>query len=279
MYTAASGMRAQQWRLDAIANNLANLDTDSYKRDVAAFKAFPELLLRRQDDDGVYLIPFGSADAAPIIGKMGTGVELNELYTNFDQGAPKETTSDFDLMLDGKGFFSVASPYGERYTRNGSFILGKEGFLETKEGYPVLGENGPIRVKANNFKVDDYGRVWINAAYPDDPEVFAGRESNLWEDTVLLDVLKIVDFELDRYLEKQGSSLYRESDYSGPATIIPESGRPKVLQGFLEAANVDPVVEMVRMIEVNRSYEANQKMIQTEDSALGTLINQVAKLG
>jgi flagellar basal-body rod protein FlgG len=272
-------MRAEQWRLDAVANNLANVDTDSYKRDVAAFKAFPELLLRRQDDDGVYLIPFGSADAAPIIGKMGMGVELNELYTDFEQGAMKETTSDFDLMLDGKGFFSVATPYGERYTRNGSFILGKEGFLLTKEGYPVLGENGPIKVQANNFQIDKDGRVWINAAYPNEPEVMVGRETNLWEDTILLDTLKIVEFELDRYLEKQGSSLYRENEYSGPAMVMPEGERPKVLQGFLEASNVNPVEEMVRMIEVNRAYEANQKMIQSEDSALGTLINQVAKFG
>jgi flagellar basal-body rod protein FlgF len=278
-FTGASGMRAQQWRLDTVANNLSNVDTDGYKKDVATLKAFPEMLIRRQDDDGVYLHPFGSADAAPIIGKMGTGVELNKLFTNFDQGALKETTSDFDLALDGKGFFSVATPYGERYTRNGSFVLGKEGFLETKEGYPVLGENGPIRVKANNFQVDKEGRVWINAAYPDEPDVMVGRETNLWEETVLLDTLKIVEFNLDIYLKKQGSSLYSESEYSGPAMIIPEGERPKVLQGFLEASNVDPVVEMVHMIEVNRAYEANQKVIQSEDSALGTLINQVAKFG
>jgi flagellar basal-body rod protein FlgG len=230
------------------------------------------------DDDGVYLHPFGSADAAPIIGKLGMGVELNELYTVFDQGALKETTSDFDLALDGRGFFSVATPWGERYTRNGSFILGKEGFLETKEGYPVLGENGPIRVQANNFQIDKDGGVWINAAYTNDPEVMVGRESNLWEDPVLFDILKIVEFDLDRYLEKQGSSLYRESVYSGPAMVIPGGERPRVFQGFLEASNVDPVMEMVQMIEVNRSYEANQKVIQTEDQALGTLINQVAKL-
>jgi flagellar basal-body rod protein FlgG len=255
------------------------VDTDGYKRDVAAFKAFPELLIRRQDDDGVYLHPFGSADAAPIVGKMGTGVELNELYTNFDQGSLKETTSDFDLALDGKGFFTIATPWGERYTRNGSFQLGKEGFLETKEGYPVLGENGFLKVKANNFLVDKDGRVWINAAYPDEPEIMVGRESNQWEDPVLLDTLKLVEFDLDRYLEKQGSSLYRESDTSGPAMIIAAGMRPKVLQGFTEASNVDPVVEMVQMIEVNRAYEANQKVIQTEESALGTLINQVAKFG
>jgi flagellar basal-body rod protein FlgG len=272
-------MRAQQWRLDAVANNLANVDTASYKKDVVSFKANPELLLRRQNDDGVYLHPFGSADAAPIIGKLGTGVEVNELFTNFGQGAPKETSSDFDLMLEGKGFFSVATPYGERYTRNGSFILGKEGYLVTKDGYPVMGENGPIRVKANNFQVDNEGRIWINAAYPDDPEVLVGREANQWEEPVLLDTLKIVEFELDRYLEKQGISLYRESETSGPAMTMDVVRRPKVLQGFLEAANVDPVTEMVQMIEVNRSYEANQKVIQSEDSMLGTLINQVAKFG
>jgi flagellar basal-body rod protein FlgG len=278
-YIGASGMRAQQWRLDAVANNLANVDTDGYKRDVAAFKAFPELLIRRQDDDGVYLIPFGSADAAPIVGKMGMGVELNELYTSFEQGSLKETQSDFDVALDGKGFLTVATPWGERYTRNGSFQLGKEGYLETKEGYPVLGEDGPIRVKANNFQIDKDGRIWINAAYPDDPEVFAGRESNQWEDPVQLDTLKIVEFDLDRYLEKHGSSLYRESETSGPAMIMAPGFRPKVLQGFIEASNVDPVTEMVQMIEVNRAYEANQKVIQTEEQALGTLINQVAKFG
>jgi len=272
-------MRAQQWRLDAVANNLSNVNTDGYKRDVAAFKAFPELLIRRQDDDGVYQHPFGSADAAPIVGKMGMGVELNELYTAFEQGAFKETNSDFDIALDGKGFFSVSTPWGERYTRNGSFQLGKEGLLVTKEGFPVLGENGPLRVKANNFQVDKDGGVWINAAISDDPEVMVSREGNTWEDTVQLDTLKLVEFELDRYLEKQGSSLYRESDTSGPATVIEQGKRPKVVQGFIEAANVDPVVEMVQMIEVNRSYEANQKIIQVEESALGTLINQVMKFG
>jgi len=278
-YTAASGMRAQQWRLDAVANNLANVDTDGYKKDVAAFKAFPELLLRRQDDDGVYHIPFGSADAAPIIGKMGMGVELNELYTSFEQGALKETTSDFDLAMDGRGFFAVATPWGERYTRNGSFQLGKEGLLLTKEGFPVLGENGPISIRANNFRVDQDGRIWINAAISDDPDVLVSRENNLWEDTVMLDSLRVVGFELDRYIQKQGSSLFRASETSGPAFTLEGDRRPTVIQGFVEMANVDPVMEMVNMIEINRAYEANQRVIQAHETALGTLINQVARLG
>ena len=257
-------MRAQQWRLDAVANNLANVNTDSYKREVASFKSFPEMLLRRMDDDGVYLHPFGSADAAPIMGTLGTGVELNELFTVFTQGSPKESSSDFDFMLEGQGFFAVATPHGERYTRNGAFILGIEGLLLTQEGFPVLGENGAIRLDSNaTFKVDPEGRIWQNTP----------------EDSILIDTFKIVEFHLDRFLEKQGGNLYRESYTSGPAMVMDDERRPKVLQGFLEAANVDPVLEMVQMIEINRAYEANQKVIQAGEQTLGALINQVAKFG
>jgi flagellar basal-body rod protein FlgG len=268
-------MKAQQWRLDATANNLANVDVDGYKKDVSLHKAFPELLMRRANDDGVYSHPFGSGDAAPIIGRLGMGVEFNELYTDFQQGEFKETQSDFDVALDGKGFFTVETPWGERYTRNGAFHLGKEGFLETKEGYPVLGENGRLRVKANNFQVDKDGGVWINAEYADDDMV--DRERNTWDDTVKLDTLKLVEFDIDRYLEKQGSNLFRDTDTSGKAQIMEGQTRPRVVQGFTEGSNVDPVLEMVHMIEVNRAYEANQKSIQSADSMLGTLISQVMR--
>jgi len=272
-------MTAQQWRLDAISNNLANVDVDGYKRDVAVHKAFPELLMRRLNDDGVYKHPFGSADMAPIIGKIGTGVELNELFTTFDQGAMKETENDFDLAMDGKGFFSIETPYGERYTRNGSFQLGKEGYLETKEGYPVMGENGPIQVKANNFMVDKDGQVWVNADFADgNPNRLVSKENNPWANTVLLDTLKLVEFEQTRYLAKQGSSLYKSTETSGDATIIEDGRRPKVVQGFVEASNVNVVTEMVQMVEVNRAYEANQKVVQAEDAMLGKLINEVVRV-
>ena len=272
-------MRAQQWRLDAVSNNLSNVNTDGYKREQAAFKAFPELLLRRMKDDGQYPHPFGSGDAAPIIGRLGTGVELNELFVSFEQGSLKETESDFDIALDGKGFFAVSTPQGERYTRNGSFFLGMEGYLLTKEGYQVLGENGPIQIKANNFQIDKEGRIWVNAEYDlDDPNILIARERNTWAEPMLLDVLKVVDFDIDRYLKKQGSSLYYDTEISGPAMIMRGENRPPVLQGFIEAANVEPVREMVQMIEVNRAYEANQKAIQSHDSMLGVLINQVARM-
>jgi flagellar basal-body rod protein FlgG len=93
-----------------------------------------------------------------------------------------------------------------------------------------------------------------------------------------VDTLRIVDFKRVRYLEKQGASLWRTSDESGEAASIPEPERPAVHQGFLEAANVNPVTSMVEMIEVNRAYEANQRLIRTEDNLLGRLINETTKV-
>ncbi len=279
LYTGASGMSAQQVRLDAISNNLANVDTEGYKRDVAVHKAFAELLLRRVNDDGLTLNPFGSGDMAPVVGKIGTGVENNEVFTEYEQGALKETSNDFDLAMDGTGFFAIKTPSGERYSRSGAFVLGKEGFLETKEGYPVLGENGPIQVKANNFKVDKDGNVYVNKDFQDDPFRLVSREENDWKNLVKLDTLKIVDFPKDRFLAKQGANLWRSTEESGDAAVLARGSRPKVVQGFVEASNVNPVLEMVRMIEVNRAYEANQKSIQSEDAMLGKLINETAKVG
>jgi flagellar basal-body rod protein FlgF len=272
-------MSAQQVRLDAISNNLANVDTDGYKRDVAVHKAFAELLLRRTNDDGVTLNPFGSGDMAPVVGKIGTGVENNELFTEFEQGALKATDNDFDLAMDGKGFFAIQTPAGERYTRSGAFVLGKEGFLETKEGYPVLGENGPIEVKANNFKIDKNGNVYVNDDYQADPFRLVSREENDWKGLKKLDTLKIVEFPKDRFIAKQGANLWRSTEESGDAAILGPGARPKVVQGFVEASNVNPVLEMVQMIEVNRAYEANQKSIQSEDAMLGKLINETARVG
>jgi len=276
-YTGASGMAAQQVRLDAISNNLANVDTNGYKRDTSVSKAFAELLLRRMGDDGVMKNPFGSSDLAPVVGKLGTGVESNELYTQFEQGALKETQSDFDLALEGKGFIAIETPQGERYTRNGAFVLGKEGFLETQDGYPVLGEKGPIQVKANNFQVDKDGNVYINETYQNDPFRLVGREENTWDKIVKLDKLKIVQFDNDRFAAKQGSSLWGATIESGPASVMAAGARPKVVQGFVEASNVNPIMEMVNMIDVNRAYEANQKSIQSEDSMLGKLLNEVVR--
>lgn len=258
-YTGASGMNAQQNRLDAIANNLANVDTAGYKRDVSVSKSFSELLLRRVGADGVYNTPFGTADAAPIIGKLGLGVETNENFTEFEQGSFRLTDQPTDFAMGSEGFFAVQTPNGERYTRNGNFMIGKEGILETKEGYPLLGENGLIRLADDKFKVDADGMI-----YDSEGE--------------LVDRIKIVRFENERYLKKAGDSLWSNNNISGDAYIAEGAERPRMIQNYLEMSNVNVVNEMVRMIEVNRAYEANQKTVQSEDSMMSTLWTHVATM-
>jgi len=276
IYTGASGMIAEMKRIDVISNNLANVDTPSYKKDISIMKAFPEMLIRRINDDGVRVLPIGSYDLMPVIGKIGTGVEVNEVYTRFLQGSFKQTENDFDLALEGEGFFCVETESGERYTRNGSFLIDRDGYLVTKDGYRVLGEDGPVQIKKNNFIVDEDGNIFENLEYAEDPLRLVSMEENEWNDTVLVDRLKIIQFPKIRYAKKTGESLYRETEYSGRPYIV-ENERPRVRQGFLEASNVNPVTEMVNLIEVHRTYEANQRMIQAHDAMLSKAVNEVGR--
>ena len=277
LYTGASGMQAQIHRMDALANNLANVDTTGYKKDTSVQKAFPQMLIRRMNDE-VYKFPFGSVDTAPVVGKLGTGVELNEIYTQFSQGSLKETGNPFDTALDGEGFFTVSTPVGERYTRNGTFLIDNNGMLVTKEGLPVQGENGNIYLKKNNFVIDKQGRVFQNADFAANPERLVSMKENDWENMELVDTLKVVDFSRTRYLKKQGSSLWAATDESGTPKAADLGAGTKVIQGFLEKANVNPVTEMVSMITVNRAYEANQKVISAHDQMTDKLINQAARV-
>ncbi|MCX7039825.1 MAG: flagellar basal-body rod protein FlgF [Spirochaetes bacterium] len=278
LYTGASGMVVQQNRLDEIANNLANVDLTGYKKDTAIEKAFPELLIRRMSDDGVYRFPMGSVDTTPIVGRLGTGVETNEVYTNFEQGAMKQTENDFDLALESGGFMTVQTAGGERLTRNGAFHVNSDGYLVTKTGDFVLGENGPVKLKKNNFVIDQDGTIWQNATFAEDDKRLVSQQENQWENIEKVDRLRLVDVKRERYLQKQGNSYWRATEESGAAEIIGPDARPKIRQGFLEGSNVNAVTEMVEMIEVNRAYEANQKLIQTEDSLLGKLLNEVMRV-
>jgi flagellar basal-body rod protein FlgF len=272
IYTGASGMIAQQARLDVVSNNLANVDKTGFKKDLTIFKAFPDMLIRRLSDNGLGVTPAGSYDTMPYVGKLGTGVEVNEVYTDFDQGSLQRTENNFDLALEGRGFLTVQTERGERYTRNGSFTINQDGILMNHNGYPVIGEKGIIRVQHNNFIVNEQGEILVNGAL--DPNSVVGMANNDWSQPIVLDRLKLVDFEKIRELKKEGDSLWKETEYSGPP--LPP-GNLKVIQGFLEKSNVNMIREMVDMIEVQRSYEANQKAVQTHDTELGRLINEVAR--
>jgi len=278
IYTGASGMKAQMHRMNALSNNMANVDVTGYKRDTSVSKAFPEMMIRRMNDDGLYKFPFGSADMSPFVGKLGTGVEYNESFTVFEQGELQQTGNSFDLALDGKGFFSVETAQGERYTRNGSFLINSEGTLVTKNGEPVLGENGEITLKKNNFVIDKKGNVYQNSSLAGDPERLVSMEENEWENMELVDTLKVVDFPRDRFLKKQGDSMWKDTEESGAPRQIELGADTKVEQGFIENSNVNPVTEMVKMIEVNRAYEANQRVIRSQEGMTDKLLNEVLRV-
>ena len=253
-------MVVQMNRLDEIANNLANVDLNGYKKDTAIQKAFPEMLMRRMNDDGVYMFPFGSVDTTPIVGHLGTGVETNEVYTNFAQGAVKQTENDFDIALEGSGFLTVQTPQGERLTRNGAFLVNSDGYLVTKTGDLVLGENGPIKLKKNNFVIDQDGTVWQNSTFAADDKRLVSPAGEPVGEHRAGGPPAARRRQAQALPAEGGQLLLADHRRVGPGRR--SSARrpgPKVRQGFLEGANVNAVTEMVEMIEVNRAYDANQK--------------------
>lgn len=282
IYTSATGMLMNQTRMDVIANNLANVDKTAFKSDEAIYKSFPEMVLRRTREDGLGWTPAGSFDLAPIVGKLGTGVEMNEVFTRYEPGPVKHTGNNFDLMIDDRGnktpaFFMVLTDRGERMSRSGSFVLDKEGRLVTPRGFPLMGEKGPIQVARWNFLVRENGEVWINKKIGNDPKAGANETFNRWENPVLLDKIKLRSVEFQRELKKEGDSFYVDTPESGPPVPFNEENQPIIRQGFLEASNVNMVRQMVTMIEVQRNYEANQKSVTTQDQLLGKLINEVTR--
>ena len=175
-------------------------------------------------------------------------------------------------------FFMIQTDRGERMSRNGAFILSTQGHLVTPQGFPLMGEKGePIKVANWNFHVKENGEVWINKKLGNDPKTGANETFNRWENPVFLDKIKIRSVEFPRELKKEGDSFYVDTPESGPPVAFKPDAAPRVLQGFLEASNVNLVRQMVEMIEVQRNYEANQKSLSTQDQLAGKLINEVAR--
>lgn len=243
LYAGASGMLAEAQRTDVISNNLANVNTAGFKKDITVTKDFASLLISRVNDGA----------EAPVIGTLGVGVMVDEIATDFSTGTVKTTGNDFDLAIEGKGFFAVETPQGKRYTRNGTFARSSKGELVTSDGYRVLGTNGPIIVTDGKMSVSSDGRVMV-----DNNEV--GR-------------LQLVDFTDEKQLKKEGASLFVASN--GQQEQAAAGG---VKQGALEMANVNVVGEMVNLISNYRAYEINGKVVQSHDSLLGKAANDIAKL-
>jgi flagellar basal-body rod protein FlgG len=241
MYSALSGNIAAMDRLDVISNNLANVNTPGFKKDKMTFEGL-----------------LSSATASPVVPQGKTAdpiIQKENIYTDFSAGPVTQSGNTFDLAIDGTGFFTVSTPNGMAYTRQGNFHLTADGTLVTTDGYPVMGQGGEIKITGSRVDVTTKGEITV--------------------DGTAAGVISVVDFPQPYNLTKTGSALFVQTD---PQQAAPTAATAQVRQGFLEGSNVDPISEMVQMIETNRYFEACQRVIQGYDNMANKASNDLGKL-
>lgn len=237
-------MLADETAQDAIAQNLANANTTGYKQDIPEFESFGQTLLRQVN----------GADPGASVGSLGSGTTLQQLATDYSDGALEKTGNPLDLALTGDAALTVQTPQGVRLTRDGALTRSAQGLLvQANGGGTVLGQNGPIRIPSTAKD------IVINAS---------GQVS---ADGVTLGRLRLASISATSGAQKVGDSQFTEA-------AAKPAANGTVRQGFLESSNVSVVKEMVAMISVMRAYETNQKMLQAEDDATGKAVGDVGKM-
>lgn len=260
LWTAASGMKAQQTSLDTISNNLSNINTTGYKKETTEFRSLLYQTIQKETTDT-------NGQQKPIGAQVGLGVKVAAIGTSFEQGKFITTGGQFDFAINGKGFFMIEQPDGGiSYTRNGNFQLSvnTEGGLTlcTSDGYAVLDSTGnPIKfsqdIDTSKLTFDNYGNIkYVDAA---------GNAHNLGI------AIGVAQYNNPAGLEKMGDSYFRESVASGTARIEGQDAnlqRSIIKNGYLEGSSVQAVDEMVDMIVTQRAYEMNSKAITASDEML-----------
>jgi flagellar basal-body rod protein FlgG len=257
MHVARTGLDAQQTRMQVISNNLANVNTTGFKRDRASFET---LLYQTYRPAGAQ-----TSDQTALTGPLavGTGVRVVATEKIHTQGALNMTGNALDLAVDGQGFFQVLMPDGRMgYTRDGSFSRNAEGGLTTANGY-LLQPDITIPAEALSINISTDGIVTVQLP----GEVEAQDVGQI----------ELATFANPRGLAPLGENLLAETTASGEAVVgAPMAdGMGKLVQGALEASNVNVVQELVDMIETQRAYEINSKSISASDEMLRFLSNKL----
>lgn len=264
LYTAASGMTAQQFNIDTISNNLANANTTGYKKVRPEFQDLLYLTLQSP------VVPSGGTQASGAAASqgifVGLGVRPSGSQTIFQQGNLQNTSNPLDVALSGPGFFVVGDESGNTsfYTRDGSFKLDAEGNLTTSDGYFVLDDSGgkiTLPAGAHDISIAKDGTISYQAEGQTGSEE-AGK-------------IGVVQFANPAGLERVGHNLYKASAASGEPQQQSDSssGTTSVEQYCLESSNVQVVEEMVNLITAQRAYELNSKAIQASDDMLSIANN------
>lgn len=253
LWISQTGMEAQQLQLDVIANNLANMSTNGFKRSQAVFHELMYVNLRQ----------VGSATSEqnilPIGLQIGLGVRSVGTSRHFTSGTMQQTNSQFDVAIQGHGFFQVTMPDGTiGYTRDGAFHVDSQGRMVTAGGLPVI---GGITVPSGAITVSIAPNGTVTATIPGTVE------------PQQIGTITLVNFINPAGLEPRGDNIYTETAASGQpnAGAAGTNGLGTLAQGFVEASNVNAVQELVTMIQTQRAYELNSKAIQTADQMLQKL--------
>ena len=257
LWTAATGMNGQQSNIDAVENNLANVNTTGFNKQRVEFE---DLLYQTVKTAGT---PATEDTITPVGVQMGHGVKVAATQRMFDQGSLQNTGNVSDLAIQGEGFFRVLQYDGTyAYTRDGSFKIDALGQLVTSNGLKALPEvTFPEGFRPETVAVTQDGRVTVKVYDLDDP-VDVGR-------------IELYRFQNPAGLSAVGENLFKATPASGEAI----AGRPgfegfgKTIHKFLEMSNVSAVNEMVNMIVAQRAYEFSSKAIQTSDNMLSTAVN------
>ncbi len=244
IYTIASGGVAAQMRLDTVAQNLSNVNTPGYKAERVAFNVMP-------------LQNFPTPVFDPVLAETQPLVVGADMRRDFTQGPVTTTGNPLDVAITGHGFFAVATPRGERYTRQGSFIVDSEGFLATPEGFRVQGDQGDLRMGQNGGPIE------------------IGDDGSIRVDEVVVGSLRVMDFGEQPQLVPEGDSLYVPVAGSGGTPLTPD--RIQLSQYSLERANVDVVQGMVALVDVSRSFETYMRAITRLDELQQRAINEVGR--
>ncbi len=259
LWTAASGMVAQQLNVDTIANNLANVNTTGFKRMRVNFQDLPYEVVREADAT--------LADQVlPQSIQVGHGVRPAGTYRHFSMGPLEQTDNPLDLAIQGEGFFKVLLPDGtEAYTRDGSFRLDARGRIVTADGFLLqVRGRGEVPADATEILISPEGT--ITARVPGEASPRSVGEIPLYR------------FRNPAALHNLGQNLYRATPEAGePTETAPGSGGTgRLAQGFLERSNVQVVEEMINLIVAQRAYEMNSKAVQTADDMLA-VANQLRR--
>jgi flagellar basal-body rod protein FlgG len=250
MHIARTGLDAQDMRMRVISNNLANVNTTGFKKDRASFATLSYQTVTAAGAQS-------SSDSKYATGlNLGTGVRIQGTSRMETQGTMQQTGNALDLALDGDGYFQVQLPGGQLgYTRAGNFSRSPEGLLVTNEGYQVM-PGITVPEGATQITVGTDGTVSATVAGQTEP--------------AQLGQLQVANFPNAAGLQSKGDNYMLETAASGAANLgVPgEDGRGMVRQGMLEASNVNVVEELVDMIECQRAYEVNSKMISATDDML-----------